>query len=66
MEKTLEQNLLEEIQKKLSERRNQQIDFISSGILDRDEYCQHVGQIRQINVIQADFEQLHKAFFPST
>ncbi len=66
MEKTLEQNLLEEIQKRLDERRKQQEEYICNGILDRDEYAQRVGAIRQLNEIQADFEQLHKAFFPST
>ena len=43
MERTLEQNLFEEVIKKLQERRKQQVEYISASILDREDYVQRDG-----------------------
>ena len=66
MERTLEQNLFEEVIKKLQERRKQQVEYISASILDREDYVQRVGSIRAYDEIEEDFKALHKAFFPDT
>ena len=66
MDKNIGQALLEEVLNKLAERRKQQEEYITTTLLERDEYAQRVGHIRAINEIEEDFKQLHRAFFPST
>jgi len=66
MEKTLEQNLLFEAIKSIQERKTQQEEYITTNLLDRDEYAQRVGMIRACNEIEEDFKRIHNTFFPST
>ena len=66
MEKTLEQNLMREVSKRISELKQRNADYISKTVLDRDEYCQRVGMIQGLEASLEVFEEIHNAFFPST
>lgn len=64
--KTVYENLYAEIIKKIDERKKQQVEYVTTNLLDRDEYSQRVGQIQALEIVKEDFEHIFKVFFPST
>jgi len=64
MEKTLPENLCEEVFKLLKQRKTRIAEYICNGGISHEEYLTHVGYIRAIKEVEDDFSQLYKTFFP--
>lgn len=64
MEKTTEQSFVEEIQKRLKEKRETSVDAVSMYLLPQEEYIGRVAMIKTLDEVSAEIDTVYDVFFP--